>query len=177
MLWKMQSFFLITKAFIPKKLIPSSSCLYSGIPLQSKWCGWVCPVFSYLLSRCNKVVLISTVAVCVYNNYCICINIYCIWSSSKHSEHKASCPCNVQSIRLWDRHTGKCKSQFKLTGTPSAVFLLSDHIVVAISQNRCSVWKDTVCLQQLMSHDQTSFKAAAIADHLIFLASESEYLC
>ena len=78
----------------------------------------------------------------------------------------------LQKVWLWDRHSGRRKGTLQVPGDPSAIHLLSNNLVMVVSGNTCSIWKDMKCLRQFVSHDKKGFKASATSDNLAFLVSE-----
>lgn len=80
----------------------------------------------------------------------------------------------MQTVRLWNRHTGACKAVLLLPSVPTAVTLLSDDLVVVTHTCTCSVFKGPKSLRRIVSSDQQHICATAILDNQLFIASVGE---
>lgn len=80
----------------------------------------------------------------------------------------------MQTVRLWNRHTGACKAVLLLPSVPTAVTLMSDDLVVVTHTCTCSVFKGPKSLRRIVSSDQQHICATAILDNQLFIASVGE---
>ncbi len=104
---------------------------------------------------------------------CMCSIICCI----KTLCHRLSqFDCSVQTVRLWNRHSGACTAVLLLPSVPTAVTLMSDDLVVVTHTCTCSVFKGPKSLRHIVSSDQQHICATTILDNQLFIASVGEGL-
>ena len=82
--------------------------------------------------------------------------------------------CCVQTVRLWNRHSGACTAVLLLPSIPTAVTLMSDDLVAVTHNCTCSVFKGPKSLRHIVSSDQQHICATAILDNQLFIASVGE---
>lgn len=104
---------------------------------------------------------------CTRGSTC-CIKISCYTLSQIN--------CCVQTVRLWNRHSGACKAVLLLPSVPTAVTLMSNDLVVVIHNCTCSMFKGPKRLRHIVSSDQQHICATAILDNQLFIASVGEDL-